>query len=89
VTGVLRAQLFRENKGWVLVVPATWTKEEQALVQSYWAKVSDLPIIVLMNTDLLVDTEGRVVVKEVGFQLPEKPARKPRKKKEVPVASEA
>jgi hypothetical protein len=89
VTGILRAQLFRENKGWVLVVPATWTDVEVMLVKDYWAKVSDLPIIVIMNTDLLIDTEGRVVVKEVGFQLPEKPVRKPRKKKEVPVASEA
>jgi len=59
---------MRENRGWVLVTPEAWTEEYIDLVQRYWEKVSDLPIIVIMETDLLVDTEGRVVVKHVAFE---------------------
>jgi hypothetical protein len=61
----MKAKLFRENKGWVLVFPHPVTADVVDQIREYWSKVSDLPIVVFSDVDLLVRDDGSIVVKEV------------------------
>jgi hypothetical protein len=59
--------LFRENKGWVFVSVGKVTEEQTQRIKDYWATVSDLPIVVFAQTNLLLKDDGSIEVREVTF----------------------
>jgi hypothetical protein len=69
---MVRGKLFAVQNGWVWVVPQKIEPDMIERFSEYWATFSpDKPLLIIPSTDLLVNEDGRLLVREFAIAFPE------------------